>query len=47
MLRLDDGWCAALDRNTLQCTIYNIRPTICRELEMGGEECLDIRQAML
>ena len=22
MQRLDDGWCSALDRNTMLCTIY-------------------------
>ena len=40
MARLDDGWCAALDRNTMLCTIYDRRPFICREFEMGGDECL-------
>ena len=40
MARLDDGWCAALDRNTLLCTIYENRPLICREFEMGDSECL-------
>jgi len=44
MHRLDDGWCAALDRNTLKCTIYDLRPFICRELDMGGDECLSIRE---
>lgn len=39
MLRLDDGWCAALDRNTKLCTIYENRPLICREFEMGSFEC--------
>ena len=24
MLRLDDGWCSALDRETYMCTIYEI-----------------------
>ena len=40
MARLDDGWCAALDRNTLSCSIYQKRPFICREFEMGGYECI-------
>lgn len=40
MSRLDDGWCAALDRNTMLCSIYDKRPFICREFEMGGYECL-------
>nr|WP_093191818.1 YkgJ family cysteine cluster protein [Thiocapsa sp. KS1] len=40
MDRLDDGWCAALDRNTLRCRIYAQRPLVCRELEVGSPECL-------
>ena len=40
MARLDDGWCAALDRATLRCGIYDDRPLVCREFEMGGWECL-------
>jgi Fe-S-cluster containining protein len=40
MARLDDGWCAALDRETMMCSIYELRPWICREFEMGGYECL-------
>jgi len=47
MLRLDDGWCAALDRNTMMCTIYSMRPLICREFEMGEYECIAERAADL
>ena len=43
MLRLDDGWCSALDRNTLRCSIYEYRPWICREFEMGSYECAQER----
>ncbi len=43
MLRLDDGWCSALDRETYMCTIYENRPWICREFEMGSYECRDER----
>ena len=43
MLRLDDGWCAALDRDTLMCSIYENRPLICREFEMGSYECITER----
>ena len=39
MLRLDDGWCSALDRETFMCSIYENRPWICREFEMGSYEC--------
>ena len=47
MARLDDGWCSALDRNTMMCTIYQQRPKICRELEMGGYECISEQAANL
>jgi uncharacterized protein len=40
MDRLPDGWCAALDRDTLRCRIYEQRPLICREFEEGGVDCL-------
>ncbi|WOT04002.1 YkgJ family cysteine cluster protein [Shewanella youngdeokensis] len=43
MLRLDDGWCSAVDRETLRCTIYENRPWICREFEMGSYECITER----
>ncbi len=44
MHRLDDGWCAALDRNTLLCRIYAQRPLVCREFTMGGMDCLAERE---
>jgi len=47
MARLDDGWCAALDRNTLMCRIYQQRPWVCREFKMGDAECIDERLANL
>jgi Fe-S-cluster containining protein len=40
MLRLDDGWCSALNRDTLMCSIYEKRPWVCREFEMGSYECV-------
>ena len=45
MHRLDDGWCAALDRKTMLCTIYENRPWVCREFAMGGYECRIERSA--
>ncbi|MGJ8692978.1 MAG: YkgJ family cysteine cluster protein [Thalassotalea sp.] len=39
MIRADDGWCSALDRETLMCTIYENRPLVCREFEMASYEC--------
>lgn len=43
MLRLEDGWCAALDRDTMLCRIYERRPTICRDFELAGSDCLQER----
>ncbi|WP_339900076.1 YkgJ family cysteine cluster protein [uncultured Gilvimarinus sp.] len=43
MRRLNDGWCSALDRETMLCTIYENRPWICREFAMGSYECLTER----
>ncbi|WP_151702405.1 YkgJ family cysteine cluster protein [Nitrincola alkalilacustris] len=43
MLRLADGWCSALDRDTFLCTIYENRPWVCREFEMGSYECREER----
>ena len=47
MARLEDGWCSALDRNTMICTIYEKRPWVCREFEMGEYECISERAANL
>ena len=47
MRRLDDGWCAALDRQTMLCTIYQRRPLICREFEVGDSDCLDERRQLI
>jgi len=41
----DDGWCAALDRDHLRCSIYELRPTICRGFDMGGYDCREERAA--
>lgn len=45
MERLEDGWCSALDRNTMSCTIYEKRPWVCREFEMGEYECISERNS--
>lgn len=47
MARLGDGWCAALNRDTLRCTIYERRPTICRDYQVGGSDCIAERAAAL
>lgn len=43
MRRLDDGWCAALDRDSMRCTIYAGRPDICRDFAMGDSDCVAVR----
>jgi uncharacterized protein len=40
MRRLADGWCAAVDRATMRCTIYERRPGVCRDYPVGATECL-------
>ena len=44
MLRFDDGWCSALDRDSLMCSIYENRPWVCRIFEMGSTECIEERE---
>ncbi|WP_035853818.1 YkgJ family cysteine cluster protein [Deefgea rivuli] len=44
MHRLADGWCAALNRSTMLCTIYEQRPWICREYEAGDSDCMEQRK---
>lgn len=46
MARLDDGWCAALNRDTLLCSIYERRPEICRDFALGGSDCLQERSTL-
>lgn len=43
MARLEDGWCAALDRSTMLCRIYEQRPGICRDYQAGAPDCLEQR----
>lgn len=46
MARLDDGFCAALDRVTSRCTIYSRRPGVCRDFATGSDDCLTEREAL-
>lgn len=43
MRRLEDGWCTALDRETMRCSIYSLRPQVCRDFDMGGPDCRQVR----
>ncbi|MFA6061017.1 MAG: YkgJ family cysteine cluster protein [Gallionella sp.] len=44
MSRLDDGWCAALNRSNMLCTIYAQRPMICRDYQAGDDDCMNQRK---
>ena len=44
MRRRDDGWCTALDRESMRCTIYALRPQVCRDFAMGGGDCRRVRE---
>ena len=37
--RKSDYSCMALNRKTMTCTIYDIRPRVCRTFERGGMQC--------
>lgn len=39
MARGQDGWCRALDRGSMRCSIYEQRPDGCRRFVMGGGYC--------
>lgn len=44
MARAGDGWCVALDRERMQCSIYAARPDACRRFHMAGPYCRAIRE---
>lgn len=46
MKRGKDMWCVALDKKTKLCTIYDKRPTCCREFEPGTKPCFDALYAV-
>lgn len=39
----EDGWCVAMDRTHMCCSIYENRPAVCRRFVMGGPYCNAIR----
>jgi Fe-S-cluster containining protein len=47
MARLEDGWCAALDRETMLCTIYERRPMICGDYQVGDSDCIGERLQLI
>jgi Fe-S-cluster containining protein len=43
--RGDDGWCVAVDRESMRCGIYEQRPAACHRFVMGGDYCCAVREA--
>ncbi|MFC4728576.1 YkgJ family cysteine cluster protein [Coralloluteibacterium thermophilus] len=43
MAKGEDGWCAALDPVHMRCSIYELRPAVCRRFAMGSAYCRDER----
>ncbi len=37
------GWCVALDREQMNCGIYERRPDVCRRFVMNGPYCRALR----
>jgi len=44
MAQREDGWCVAVDRTSMRCTIYETRPQLCRSFAMGSPGCRDERE---
>ena len=47
MKRGEDGWCEALNRETMLCSIYEKRPFICRDYKLGDYDCINERNKYL
>jgi Fe-S-cluster containining protein len=47
MKRGEDGWCEALNRETMLCSIYEKRPFICRDYQLGDYDCINERNKYL
>lgn len=43
MARGEDGWCVAVDRVHMRCSIYAQRPSACRRFAMNGPYCRSVR----
>ncbi|WP_299261344.1 YkgJ family cysteine cluster protein [uncultured Kushneria sp.] len=39
----EEGWCAAVDRDTMLCSIHPRRPQVCRDFEEGSYQCREER----
>jgi uncharacterized protein len=45
MARSEEGWCVAVDPVRMNCSIYELRPGICRKFAMGSAYCRSERAA--
>ena len=43
MARDEEGWCVAVDAARMQCSIYEVRPQVCRRFAMAGPYCQEVR----
>jgi Fe-S-cluster containining protein len=39
----EDQACLWLDRETMRCRYHALRPSFCRDFEVGSDDCLDVR----
>lgn len=45
MAQDEEGWCVAVDQSRMCCSIYELRPGICRKFAMGSAYCRSERDA--
>jgi uncharacterized protein len=43
MARDAEGWCVAVDGAHMRCSIYEMRPQVCRRFVMDGSPCREVR----
>lgn len=39
--------CVWYDGENRRCRHHNVRPAVCRDFEVGGKDCIDVRLALL
>lgn len=40
----ENGWCLYFNKETKKCKIHDIKPTACKNFELGGVSCLSRRK---
>lgn len=41
----EEGWCVAVDHKHMCCSVYDLRPAICRKFQMGSAYCVSERES--